>query len=112
MEQQTSPKKNFTSRIVRLAKNDVVQMTALMTAVAVVSAGLSREITLRQAFSSSFASILILDEATSALDEETEELMYSLIKTSLPRSVIVSVGHRSTIAKWHNQTLDFNNLAA
>ena len=50
MEQQTSPKKNFTSRIVRLAKNDVVQMTALMTAVAVVSAGLSREITLRQAF--------------------------------------------------------------
>ncbi len=50
MEQQTSPKKSFTSRIVNLAKNDIVQMTALMAAVAVVSAGLSREITLRQAF--------------------------------------------------------------
>lgn len=50
MEQQTSPKKSFTSRIVNLAKNDIVQMTALMAATAVISAGLAREITLRQAF--------------------------------------------------------------
>lgn len=56
--------------------------------------------------------IIYLDEATSALDEETEEQMYSLIKSLLPQSVIVSVGHRSTIAKWHNQILDFNKLAA
>ncbi|MCE3268812.1 MAG: transporter ATP-binding protein [Burkholderiales bacterium] len=56
--------------------------------------------------------IIYLDEATSALDEETEELMYSLIKSELPQSVIVSVGHRSTIAKWHNHTLDFNKLIA
>src|SRR6185437_7217643 len=47
--------------------------------------------------------IIYLDEATSALDEETEELMYGLIKAELPKSVIVSVGHRSTVAKWHNQ---------
>jgi vitamin B12/bleomycin/antimicrobial peptide transport system ATP-binding/permease protein len=56
--------------------------------------------------------IIYLDEATSALDEETEELMYNLIKTALPKSVIVSVGHRSTVAKWHNQILDFNKLVA
>jgi putative ATP-binding cassette transporter len=56
--------------------------------------------------------IIYLDEATSALDEETEELMYSLIKSKLPNSIIVSVGHRSTVAKWHNQTLDFNQLVA
>ncbi|MCC2625035.1 MAG: transporter ATP-binding protein [Burkholderiales bacterium] len=56
--------------------------------------------------------IIYLDEATSALDEETEELMYNLIKSELPNSVIVSVGHRSTIAKWHTQVLNFNELAA
>lgn len=50
MESHTEPKKTFAGRIVNLAKNDIVQMTALMAAVAVVSAGLSREITLRQAF--------------------------------------------------------------
>jgi putative ATP-binding cassette transporter len=56
--------------------------------------------------------IIYLDEATSALDEETEELMYRLVKTELPNSVIVSVGHRSTIARWHSQILDFNKLVA
>lgn len=50
MEQQTSPKKTFAGRIVNLAKNDIVQMTALMVATAAVAAGLAREITLRQAF--------------------------------------------------------------
>ena len=50
MESHTDPKKTFTGRIVSLAKNDFVQMSALMVAVATVSAGLAREITLRQAF--------------------------------------------------------------
>lgn len=50
MEQHNESKKNFTGRLVKLAKNDIVQMTALMVAVAAVSAGLAREITLRQAF--------------------------------------------------------------
>lgn len=55
--------------------------------------------------------IIYLDEVTSALDEDTEAVMYELLKTSLPNSVIISVGHRSTIAKWHNHTLDFNQLS-
>lgn len=50
MEQHNEPKKTFAGRIVSFAKNDIVQMTALMAATAVVSAGLAREITLRQAF--------------------------------------------------------------
>ena len=51
--------------------------------------------------------IVYLDEATSALDEESEELMYTLLIAKLPNSVIVSVGHRSTIKKWHTQELQF-----
>lgn len=51
--------------------------------------------------------IVYLDEATSALDEESEELMYQLLIAKLPKSVIISVGHRSTIKKWHTQELQF-----
>ena len=51
--------------------------------------------------------IIYLDEATSALDENSEELMYRLLIEKLPKSVIVSVGHRSTIKKWHNKELNF-----
>lgn len=51
--------------------------------------------------------IVYLDEATSALDEETEELMYKNLIENLPMTVIVSVGHRSTIKKWHTQELSF-----
>lgn len=50
MESHTEPKKTFIGRIVKLAQNDFVQMSALMVAIAAVSAGLAREITLRQAF--------------------------------------------------------------
>ena len=56
--------------------------------------------------------IVYLDEATSALDEETEDQMYQLICTTLTKSIIVSVGHRSTIKKWHTQELDFNQFKA
>ena len=56
--------------------------------------------------------IIYLDEATSALDEEMEAITYNTIRSQLPNSVIVSVGHRSTITKWHDQVLDFNSLVA
>jgi vitamin B12/bleomycin/antimicrobial peptide transport system ATP-binding/permease protein len=51
--------------------------------------------------------IIYLDEATSALDEETEAVMYQTLIQELPQSVIISVGHRSTIKKWHTQELIF-----
>lgn len=44
---------------------------------------------------------LFLDEATSALDEETEAKMYQLAAFNLPNTTIVSVGHRSTLNKYH-----------
>lgn len=44
---------------------------------------------------------LFLDEATSALDEETEAAMYRLLAERLPQTTVVSVGHRSTLNKYH-----------
>ncbi len=48
---------------------------------------------------------LFLDEATSALDEETEAAMYSLLAERLPQTTVVSVGHRSTLNKYHELVL-------
>jgi hypothetical protein len=62
MESHTEPKKTFAGRIVSFAKNDIVQMTALMAATAVVSAGLAREITLRQAFTFDQMDYILKDE--------------------------------------------------
>ncbi len=52
--------------------------------------------------------VVYLDEATSALDEETEELMYQILQENLPKSAVISIGHRSTIRKWHNQEFNFS----
>ena len=49
--------------------------------------------------------ILIMDEASSALDEHNEKLSYSLIKASLDKSIILSVGHRSSLINFHDLIL-------
>lgn len=51
---------------------------------------------------------LFLDEATSALDEETEAAMYSLLAERLQATTVVSVGHRSTLNKYHALVLRIN----
>ncbi|WP_049255427.1 ABC transporter ATP-binding protein/permease [Neisseria bacilliformis] len=48
---------------------------------------------------------VLLDEATSALDEPTEAMLYRRIRQDLPRSIIVSIGHRNTLAAFHNLAL-------
>ncbi len=48
---------------------------------------------------------LFLDEATSALDEETEAEMYELLAEKLPGTTVVSVGHRSTLDRFHRRIL-------
>ena len=53
---------------------------------------------------------LFLDEATSALDEDTEATMYSLLQERLPQTTVVSVGHRSTLNKYHEHVLRLNKL--
>ena len=49
--------------------------------------------------------IVLLDEATSATDEGLEHALYTLLRVSLPGSMLVSVGHRSTLDAFHSQLL-------
>jgi len=46
---------------------------------------------------------LFLDEATSALDETLEAKIYAMLRERLPKSSIVSIGHRDTLAAFHTR---------
>jgi putative ATP-binding cassette transporter len=48
---------------------------------------------------------LFLDEATASLDEKSETDLYKAIKTALPNVTMVSIGHRSTLAQFHQRSL-------
>lgn len=51
---------------------------------------------------------LFLDEATAALDEPTEEAVYALLARALPGATVVSIGHRSTLAAFHDRRIDMS----
>ncbi len=51
---------------------------------------------------------LFLDEATASLDEPAEAKVYRLLEERLPRTTIVSIGHRSTLAAFHRRRLTLN----
>ena len=51
---------------------------------------------------------LFLDEATASLDEPAEAALYRLLKQRLAAATIVSIGHRSTLAAFHQRRLAFN----
>src|SRR5690606_37115148 len=53
-----------------------------------------------------------LDEATSALDEETEAAMYALVLERLPGAALVSIAHRSTVARFHTHRLLYRPVAS
>lgn len=53
--------------------------------------------------------VAFLDEATASMDEGLEEAMYYLLKTSLPSTAIISVGHRSTLMNHHHLHLKIND---
>ncbi len=50
---------------------------------------------------------LFLDEATAALDEPAERRLYELMLARLPRTAIVSIAHRPSVAAYHARRLDF-----
>ena len=54
--------------------------------------------------------VILLDEATAALDEPTEALLYRALKQKLPQSIIISIGHRSTLNEFHDFRLDVGNV--
>ena len=51
---------------------------------------------------------LFLDEATAALDEESEAALYRAFAERLPDTTIVSIGHRSTLAAFHERRLELH----
>lgn len=51
--------------------------------------------------------VIFLDEATSALDEDTEHHIYQSLTKMLPNAIVVSVGHRSSLRKFHETIIDF-----
>ena len=48
---------------------------------------------------------LFLDEATASLDEPAEAALYQLLEQTLAGTTIVSIGHRATLAAFHNRRL-------
>lgn len=49
---------------------------------------------------------LFLDEATAALDEPLEEAVYAAIRSNLPETTIVSIGHRSSLIDNHDRRIE------
>jgi putative ATP-binding cassette transporter len=49
---------------------------------------------------------VFLDESTSALDEGLEFILYQLVSTELPDTIVVSVSHRSTVEQHHTHELE------
>jgi putative ATP-binding cassette transporter len=49
---------------------------------------------------------LFLDEATSALDEASERRLYEMLAERLPGTTIVSIGHRSTLVRFHRRLVE------
>ena len=48
---------------------------------------------------------LFLDEATASLDEAAEVNVYRLLAERLPQTTVISIGHRSTLAAFHDRRL-------
>ena len=48
---------------------------------------------------------LFLDEATASLPDEDQESLYRLLKQKLPRTTLVSIGHRASLAQFHAKRL-------
>lgn len=49
---------------------------------------------------------LFLDEATASLDEPSEAKLYELLAAKLPTTTIISIGHRNTLAAFHQREVD------
>jgi putative ATP-binding cassette transporter len=55
---------------------------------------------------------LFLDEATSAMDEAMEAEIYDMLAEKLPRTTIVSIGHRASLAQFHKRHLEMQPSGA
>ena len=49
---------------------------------------------------------LFLDESTSAVEEKLEAELYATLAQRLPKTTIVSIGHRSAVVRLHQRHLE------
>lgn len=56
--------------------------------------------------------LVFLDEATSALDEPSEAKLYEMLRKAAWHPTIISVGHRSTLAPFHDAQRDISTFRA
>jgi len=49
---------------------------------------------------------LFLDESTSAVDEKLEAELYDVLARRLPKTTIMSIGHRSAVVRLHQRHLE------
>jgi putative ATP-binding cassette transporter len=54
---------------------------------------------------------LFLDEATASLPEEAQNALYRLLRERLPRTTVVSIGHRESLAAHHARRLVWREQA-
>ena len=52
---------------------------------------------------------LFLDEATASLPEDAEDQLYRLVKERLPRTTVVSIGHRTTLRAHHQREVGWQD---
>jgi putative ATP-binding cassette transporter len=52
---------------------------------------------------------LFLDEATAALPEDAQAALYRLLKERLPQTTVVSIGHRESLAAFHERRLTWRD---
>ena len=57
---------------------------------------------------------LFLDEATASLPDDAQDALYRLVKERLPRTTLVSIGHRGSLRGYHKRQYAWqgNQLAA
>jgi len=55
---------------------------------------------------------IFLDESTSMLDLKNEENLYRLLKSKLPNTSLVSVGHRPSLDAYHEHVINMDKFAA
>ncbi|SHH48529.1 putative ATP-binding cassette transporter [Sporobacter termitidis DSM 10068] len=48
---------------------------------------------------------LFFDEATASMDEPSEEVLYTMLLDRMKDATIVSIGHRSSLQKFHDRTI-------
>jgi putative ATP-binding cassette transporter len=71
----------------------------------VLSLGEQQRISFLRAFVNK-PNLLFMDEVTSALDETNEAKLYGFVRQELPGTIVISVGHRSTLREFHTDILD------